>query len=780
MINPLRHKGIVLSCLVLALVWAGWASAGMSGRPRYRFVARRVLGGFGSGSSDPFAKASMVVPGPDHKGDWILRTVPQGPRRQVALFDSWPTIWMEPYPAAFNGDASQSVVDGVWSFGPDAEPEAVFHSYLPDRSRAVFQRHRIGDGHMTARFELPTGQDPDGSGSWDGNIRVAGVMDVPTPQGDRQAMILVCNAGRDLQPRGVQAVDARTGEVLWTYFFGPKPEWDSFALADLDGDGVREIIVAGSAVDNIHAGYFHGTRDDTSRVFVLDNAGKLRWSRPFAPFSSRVFIQALGAREDSPPAIVAGVMSSDPQVNGLYLLDGEGRLVGHLRVPSGIRDLSRLSDRRQDAEFVALAGLSVVTRISCADSLHILARRRLPEPVHVVGILDVAPEPGPEILVQGRDHWLLSSSLDILAHEVSPDHPIARGGFGFFRTDRDSVLLYGQGSEGTWAYELAPNPDYLAWGLAVGMVVLGVSVPWVRKRLRNRRPTEATRRELQLQLLDRLKLSGHGAIGGLSAVRRLVWNLNALAQGFALGEDRLRVMDDLLADIKGNQLPKLASALELARLAELGRRETEQATGTLAKLSRELDQAAAALKSGAMDVAAVQNLKEAAEEAEMAFQALRKAVEASFRVDIEPVVAQSVAGQQERIAAEGVTVETRLEGVPACCMDAEELAFVVDNLVENAVRAMAGGRERRLVIDWKDGGGWITLRFADTGCGIVPDDWQRIFEAGQTTRKGGGLGLSRSREILRKYGGGLMVESSEPGAGTVMALTLAKVMDHPG
>ncbi|PJA75280.1 hypothetical protein CO151_06995 [bacterium CG_4_9_14_3_um_filter_65_15] len=72
----------------------------------------------------------------------------------------------------------------------------------------------------------------------------------------------------------------------------------------------------------------------------------------------------------------------------------------------------------------------------------------------------------------------------------------------------------------------------------------------------------------------------------------------------------------------------------------------------------------------------------------------------------------------------------------------------------------------------RSGGNYCTLRFADTGCGIVPDDWQRIFEAGQSSRTGGGLGLPRSRELLRKFGGGLMVESSALGEGTVMALTL--------
>jgi signal transduction histidine kinase len=70
----------------------------------------------------------------------------------------------------------------------------------------------------------------------------------------------------------------------------------------------------------------------------------------------------------------------------------------------------------------------------------------------------------------------------------------------------------------------------------------------------------------------------------------------------------------------------------------------------------------------------------------------------------------------------------------------------------------------------------VRIVVADTGCGIDPENLDRVFEPFFTTKKdtGTGLGLWVSRELIEKYGGHLAVRSSATGrrTGTVFSVFL--------
>jgi len=60
----------------------------------------------------------------------------------------------------------------------------------------------------------------------------------------------------------------------------------------------------------------------------------------------------------------------------------------------------------------------------------------------------------------------------------------------------------------------------------------------------------------------------------------------------------------------------------------------------------------------------------------------------------------------------------------------------------------------------------------DTGCGILSEERDRIFQAFYTTKTNGtGLGLSIVEGVLRNHGGKIFVEQPE-GAGTRIVLCL--------
>jgi signal transduction histidine kinase len=87
---------------------------------------------------------------------------------------------------------------------------------------------------------------------------------------------------------------------------------------------------------------------------------------------------------------------------------------------------------------------------------------------------------------------------------------------------------------------------------------------------------------------------------------------------------------------------------------------------------------------------------------------------------------------------------------------------MLDNLVRNACSAMKGVGKLRIVV----GPGEIHVQ--DSGPGIAPENLRRIFEPFFSTR-GSGLGLAIVRDIMRRHGGSVTVDST-PGTGAKFTL----------
>jgi signal transduction histidine kinase len=124
--------------------------------------------------------------------------------------------------------------------------------------------------------------------------------------------------------------------------------------------------------------------------------------------------------------------------------------------------------------------------------------------------------------------------------------------------------------------------------------------------------------------------------------------------------------------------------------------------------------------------------------------------------------------------------------LPAMLGDADRLAQVFTNLVDNAIKfTPAGGQVR---VSAEVGNGALIVSVADTGKGILPEDQKRIFERFyqvDRSRRGGtirgvGLGLPIARQIVLAHGGTLWVES-QPAQGSrfVVKIPLSKTTDSP-
>ena len=102
--------------------------------------------------------------------------------------------------------------------------------------------------------------------------------------------------------------------------------------------------------------------------------------------------------------------------------------------------------------------------------------------------------------------------------------------------------------------------------------------------------------------------------------------------------------------------------------------------------------------------------------------------------------------------------------------DEGQLKQVFWNLARNALHAMPQGGTLRATLE-KNSNNRLRIAFADTGCGMSPDQVEHLFEPFSSTTGGTGLGLSIVYQIIRDHGGTINVRSLV-GQGTTITVEL--------
>lgn len=117
--------------------------------------------------------------------------------------------------------------------------------------------------------------------------------------------------------------------------------------------------------------------------------------------------------------------------------------------------------------------------------------------------------------------------------------------------------------------------------------------------------------------------------------------------------------------------------------------------------------------------------------------------------------------------ADEIAVQTELSAVPPVRGDPYTLQEVLFNLCMNAISAMPQGGKltvRTYTLGPNaDTPGHVAIDVSDTGPGIPPGHWEKIFEPFYTTRPetgGTGLGLTLCRLLIAEMGGRIQVRST--------------------
>lgn len=152
------------------------------------------------------------------------------------------------------------------------------------------------------------------------------------------------------------------------------------------------------------------------------------------------------------------------------------------------------------------------------------------------------------------------------------------------------------------------------------------------------------------------------------------------------------------------------------------------------------------------------------------------------RVHIDDVVRELERYFRPRLPrlARGVTLKVRLQrGLPGIEANRVLLVWAFENVVKNAVDALAGRGGRITIVSQHGPQGGVQLHIIDNGPGIAPSIKDRIFEAGITTKTSGwGVGLSLTQRIIEDLHGGKIIARARKRGGTVFEITLPPAGTH--
>ena len=137
--------------------------------------------------------------------------------------------------------------------------------------------------------------------------------------------------------------------------------------------------------------------------------------------------------------------------------------------------------------------------------------------------------------------------------------------------------------------------------------------------------------------------------------------------------------------------------------------------------------------------------------------------------DVNEMLRRAVIRRMNDLEAKKIDVSCEFE--EDSCMvraDSDRIEQVVINLLDNAIKFTPEGGKISLESAAKDGIAEITVR--DNGCGIAPEDREKVFDRfftadrAHTAGKGTGLGLSICKRIMEMHGQGIRLLDTDEGA----------------
>ncbi|ACL04125.1 PAS/PAC sensor signal transduction histidine kinase [Desulfatibacillum aliphaticivorans] len=157
-------------------------------------------------------------------------------------------------------------------------------------------------------------------------------------------------------------------------------------------------------------------------------------------------------------------------------------------------------------------------------------------------------------------------------------------------------------------------------------------------------------------------------------------------------------------------------------------------------------------------------------------QSFGKAAGLTEITDIQEIVEAAVTLHKAALIRHGIELKRGFEDLPPILADRNRVMQIMVNLIANAKHAIKNSEVERGEINVsirKVGEDQLAISVSDNGVGIPPENLDRIFTHGFTTRKRGhGFGLHSGSIAAAEMGGGLSAQSKGEGHGAAFTLTI--------
>jgi PAS domain S-box-containing protein len=144
-------------------------------------------------------------------------------------------------------------------------------------------------------------------------------------------------------------------------------------------------------------------------------------------------------------------------------------------------------------------------------------------------------------------------------------------------------------------------------------------------------------------------------------------------------------------------------------------------------------------------------------------------------VDLENLIEGALSLSETSLAQHKIRIVRDYQAIPPVSLDKHKVLQVLINLLSNARHALmdSGSDARQIVLRSRLVDGSIRIEVEDNGVGIAPDNLDRIFRFGFTTKEHGhGFGLHGSALAAKQLLGSLVAHSDGVGRGARFALEL--------
>lgn len=607
-----------------------------------------------------------------------------------------------------------------------------------------------------------------------------------------QIFIGVNSRRSDAICRSLRAFDGATGRENWRFEFGPHSR--ELAYGRFGGGDPRVVLTTVAVSNEVSC---NGTIDDSSYVFCLDaRDGRLLWQLEVAEAAGRSSVALADINGDGQDEIlIARFLGAhrphDPNENtswSVAALNGEGKILQSVPLgidPSAICVVDLGGSPLPEVLVQGIEGKLVILEHDFKVRRVINASRAPADywtrPL-IFGTWDLDADGNPEIVCR------FDSMLVVRDHRGTPAaaHPFPRGcEVQVARFDGvNHIVVQSRDSLHVMALKRVHSWSRLRAHLRLStivtlLVVLVGSVAGFHggRFLKRKREKRFISEAAQNDLLTAMSAFGHGG-SSLKIIDRIRFHLKNWDRAQSGTEARDELFAKLRATFVETVAPELRHIAMLARKAGAPERSWSVISERVSLAGRAMDAIVAAGSGGS-----VSGLKDhigsalaSLGDVDESLAGIRSYLRSAFRTPAGEALERAAARFRDEYGDKQISVVLSPEAPVSEGVFISPVAFdkVFEALLCNAARATDGRADAEVSIEIRSEGNYCTIDVRDNGCGIAREDWERIFERSYTTKAEGGFGLYYSRGELAKYNGKIYVVGSAPGEGTTIRVVLRK------